>query len=118
MQLKQTSVFFLSRMSFHENLFAPIDSDQQVPAWTTFNTTVYADNVPRPDIVGYLQVIDSSPSELSTVYTVLHRSLAIADKLHQNDAVIVFDQAIYAKALEIIWQKPDEFKRVVCKWVL
>ncbi|CAG2192016.1 unnamed protein product [Mytilus edulis] len=49
------------------------------------------------------EVIDASPTDLNTVTTVLQRSVSIADKLGQRDVVIVFDQAIYAKALEIIW---------------
>lgn len=29
--------------------------------------------------------------------------------------IIVFDQAIYAKALEIVWQNPEEFQRLVIR---
>ncbi|CAC5416825.1 unnamed protein product [Mytilus coruscus] len=68
-------------------------------------------NVPRANSIGYFQVIDASPTDLNTVTTVLQRSVSIADKLSQLDVVIVFDQAIYAKALEIIWQKPVELER-------
>ncbi|CAC5376851.1 unnamed protein product [Mytilus coruscus] len=67
-------------------------------------------NVPRANSIVYLQVIDASPTDLNTVTTVLQRSVSIADKLGQRDVVIVFDQAIYAKPLEIIWQKPVEFE--------
>ena len=38
------------------------------------------------------------------VYTVLKRSLQMADQLGQQDVIVVFDQAIYAKANEIIWR--------------
>lgn len=37
----------------------------------------------------------------------------MADQLSQDDVVVVFDQAIYSKALEIIWKKPIEFHRIV-----
>ena len=34
-------------------------------------------------------------------------------QIEQEDVVIVFDQAVYAKAVEIIWKNPEERKRVV-----
>ena len=39
----------------------------------------------------------------------------MADQLGQRDVIIVFDQAIYAKALEIVWQNPQQFQRVVLR---
>ncbi|VDH99769.1 Hypothetical predicted protein [Mytilus galloprovincialis] len=72
-------------------------------------------NVPRANGVGYLQLLDVSPTDLNTVTTVLQRNVSIAYKLGQRDVVMVFDQAIYAKALEIIWQKPVEFVLVVLR---
>ena len=51
----------------------------------------HSDNVQRKDVIGYLQVIDSSLTELSTVHTVLKRSMLIADNIGQKDVVIVFD---------------------------
>ena len=106
--------FILYRMAFENDIFSPVEQQQTVSAWTSFNTQTKIP-VPRKNVIGYLQVIDSSPTELSTVNTALKRSIAIADKLYQHDVVIVFDQAIYAKALEIVWQKPQEYSRVVLR---
>ena len=39
----------------------------------------------------------------------------MADQLGQEDVIVVFDQAIYAKALEIIWQNQEKFKRLVVR---
>ena len=39
----------------------------------------------------------------------------MADQLGQRDVIIVFDQAIYPKALEIVWQNPQQFQRVVLR---
>ena len=52
--------------------------------------------------IHYLPVIESSPTELSTVKQVLNDTLKMAEKLHLKTATIVFDQAIYAKAQEIV----------------
>ena len=46
---------------------------------------------------------------------VLQRSLQIADQLGQHDVIIVLDQAIYAKALEVLWQNKDQFQRLVVR---
>jgi len=46
---------------------------------------------------------------------VQQRSLQIADQLGQHDVIIVFDQAIYAKALEVLWQNKDQFQRLVIR---
>ena len=56
--------------------------------------------------MGCCPEIEASPTEMLTVYTKLQRSLQVADQLRQKDKIMVFDQAIYAKALEIVWQNP------------
>ena len=40
----------------------------------------------------------------------------MADQLGQRDVIIVFDQAIYAKALEIVWQIPSNFSVWFLGW--
>lgn len=88
---------------------------QIVPGWSAFNAALAKDEVVRPSVVGYLPVIPSSPTELSTVYMMLKRSLAVADELQQDDVIIVLDQAIYAKAQEIISKHQDDFCRVILR---
>lgn len=106
----------LCRMPIEDTLFSFTDSQQQViPAWTGFNTLRNEKGIPRECSIGYCQVIEASPTELPTVYTVLQRSLQIADQLGQHDVIIVFDQAIYAKALEVLWQNKDQFQRLVIR---
>ncbi|CAC5416584.1 unnamed protein product [Mytilus coruscus] len=112
---KKDFCFLLCRMSLLDNLFLLENVSQCIPAWTAFNIMTNHTNVPRANSIGCLQVIHESPTDLNTVTTVLQRSVSIADKLGQRDVVIVFDQAICAKALEIIWQKPVEFERVVLR---
>eukprot|EP00058_Branchiostoma_floridae_P015562 XP_002601050.1 hypothetical protein BRAFLDRAFT_102388 [Branchiostoma floridae] len=48
-----------------------------------------------------------------TVYEILRQSLIIKDKLQLKKIVCVFDQAIYAKATEVIWKHKDIFKPIV-----
>ena len=65
--------------------------------------------------MGYCPVIEASPTELDTVYTLLKRSVAMGKKLCLDDIIIVMDQAIYAKAQEIVLQKNREFENVVLR---
>ena len=50
---------------------------------------------------------------LHTVCQILKQSCRIKDKLNLPSIVCVFDQAIYAKACEVVWKKQEIFKDVV-----
>lgn len=76
---------------------------------------LYSENAPAYSLVGYCPVIEASPTELDTVYTLLKRSVAMGKKLGQDDIIIVMDQAIYAKAQEIVLQRNREFENVVLR---
>ena len=78
---------------------------QCIPGWTGFNSILNASMVPPQSKIGYLPVINHPPTELSTVRTVLHNAMSIAAQTGQEDIIVVFDQAIYAKAQEILWQE-------------
>jgi hypothetical protein len=69
-----------------------------VPAWTGFNqvTSNVHSNVVD---VGYMPII---PEPADTVYTVLARCKYIAKSLGQRHTVVIFDQALYCKAKEIV----------------
>ena len=40
----------------------------------------------------------------------------MADQLGRRDVITVFDQAIYAEAIEIVWGNHQQFQRVVLRW--
>ena len=107
--------WFLCRLPIVTSLFSQAQRNQVVPGWTAFNGILCEENIPAKSIVGYAQVIDASPTQLPTVYNILKRSLAIADQIGQNDVIVVFDLAIYAKGLEIMWHKEEEMNRVVLR---
>ena len=68
----------------------------------------------RESCVGYCPVIESSPTELQTVYTILQRSLQRADQLCQKDVIVVFDQAICANTqqLELVVLRTGTFHTI------
>ena len=91
------------------------DSRQTVPGWSGFNAVASNQEIPPKSVVGYCPVIDASPTELFTVYTLLKKSLEMATQLNLDDTVVVLDQAIYAKALEVVWKQKEEFKSIVVR---
>ena len=65
--------------------------------------------------IGYCPMIDGSPTEFSTVYTVMKNVQSMMALLGQNDSVITFDHAIYVKAKEIQWRQRQEFESMVIR---
>ena len=60
-------------------------------------------------------MINGSPTEYSTVYTAMKNVQAMMDVLHQKHSVITFNLAIYMKAKEIQWRRPEEFNNAVIR---
>ena len=88
---------------------------QTVPGWSGFNQGATKQEIPTKSVVGYCQLIDASPTELATLYTLLKKSTEMATQLGLTDTVVVLDQAIYAKALEVVWRHTEEFTSVVLR---
>ena len=59
--------------------------------------------IPPLSKIGYLPVINGSPTQLKTVNAVFQTSLAIADELDLDAITLVFDLAFYAKAQQVRW---------------
>ncbi|CAH1248853.1 Hypp8457 [Branchiostoma lanceolatum] len=89
------------------------ETRQKVSGWTGYNISVRNETEIIQDTIGYLPTIDAPATNMSTVHEILVRSLKIKDALHLKSIVLVFDQALYAKATEIIWKHPHTFKDIV-----
>ena len=92
-------LWLISRAVAEGTLFFSLK--EQIPSWTAFFVKINKAETPRESVIGYSQVLDHSPTELSTVYTSLKTSIAMADQIGQTDVV-------YAKAVEIINKKENE----------
>ena len=66
-------------------------------------------------MVGYLPTINAPATEMTTVQEILVQSELIRSSLNLDSIVIVFDQALYAKAAEIVWKHKDKYKAVVLR---
>ena len=86
------------------------DINYIVPSWTGFNILIRNEMPILHSNIQYLTSIDSPATEMSTVITVLDRSLKIKDQLRLKYIVCVFEQAIYCKAIELKWRYPDKYK--------
>ena len=54
------------------------------------------------DVVAYMPAINAPATELSTVAETLRQFSKIREKLHLT-SIVVFNQALYLKAVEIAW---------------
>jgi len=88
---------------------------QRVSGWTGFNILVRDEVDVSQDNIGYLPTIDAPATEMSTVHEILVRSLKIKDTLKLKSIVLVFDQALYAKAIEIQWKHRAKFSNIVSR---
>ena len=93
----------------------PSDDLPVLPEWTGFNTLLRKDNILNISRVGYLPVIDASPTEYSTINTILKRSTEIADKLQLLYVTLVFDEAVYAKIQHVRWKNDTYYNRFIVR---
>ena len=97
-----------------------------IPGWTGFNISIRNITVLVESKISYLDPIDSSATDLKTAYEVLCRSAEIRSaeirsaeirsaeirRLSLRAVICVFDQAFYAKAMEVYWKNKDIFQNV------
>ena len=88
---------------------------QRVSSWTGFNIKLRSGIDILEDNIAYLPTVNAPATDLGTVYEVLLRSLKIMQALDLNGIVCVFDQALYAKACEVVWKNPDNFHPIVLR---
>ena len=72
-----------------------------VPNWTGYNCLI-AEKSASYHQVAYLPAIDKSPAKLETVAELLRQTKAKAEALGLSETDVVADQAIYAKAVEVL----------------
>ncbi|KAL8625537.1 hypothetical protein ACOMHN_014626 [Nucella lapillus] len=88
---------------------------QDIPNWTGFNIKTRDLVQVREDVVGYLPTINAPATELATVQEIISQSELIRTTLHLETLVIVMDQALYAKAAEIIWKQRQQYENLVLR---
>ena len=82
------------------------DDNSSIPAWSGFNALVSTKTVPVAKI-RYLPFINASLSDFSTIFTTLLRLVHISEELGQHHILVTADLAIYSKAQQILWSRPE-----------
>ena len=90
-------------------------TDGAIPSWTGFNIRSRSEEPVAEDVVGYLPTINAPATELNTVFEILNQSEVIRKELFQEAIVVVMDQAIYAKATEVIWKQKERFLNIILR---
>lgn len=88
---------------------------QCIPGWSAFNALGITGPAPVRSVIGYCPVINASPTDYNVVYTLMDIACRITKKVGQQHTILVLDQAIYCKALDIAMQRPDEFPNLVLR---
>lgn len=88
-------------------------STQTVPSWSSLNNRINMASIQTE--IAYLPLWDSSPTQLSTVYTVMLSLQNLTRHLGQKNTIVTFDQAIYKLAKEIQWKRPEQFEDMVVR---
>jgi hypothetical protein len=85
------------------------------PGWTGLNMQVRKE-IPTVTNIGYLPVIDAPVTDLATVNnTLLKHSVSICQRLELPEIVLVFDEALYAKAQMLRWKNEEYKNRLVIR---
>ena len=106
---------FLLRLN-RQNVLKADDTygEQPVSGWSALNAEMSSITLPRT-VIGCCPMIAGSPTQYSTIYTVVKTVQEMFKHLQQSTAVITFDLAIYSNAKEIHWRYPEEFQNLVIR---
>ena len=77
---------------------------QEVSSWAGLHISVRNKVQVSQDVIGYLPTFDAPATDMAAVHV---KSLKIKIPLKLKSIVLVFDQALYAKAMEIQWKQSD-----------
>ena len=83
------------------------------PSWTGFNIMISQNEIVLKSMVHYMECIDAPATDISTINEVLERALKMKEHMSLSCIVCVFDQSMFAKAVEIKWKEPEKFKHCV-----
>ena len=100
-------IWILARMTDAEK--------QRIPSWTGFNINTRDSLTASKDVVGYMPTINAPATELTTVAEILNQSELVRTALQLEEIVVVLDQALYAKAAEIIWKHTDKYSQIILR---
>eukprot|EP00794_Sanderia_malayensis_P001845 gene1845-2078_t len=103
------------KLDFSFVLCRDFQNELLLPNWTGFNTLLQAKEIPVVSKIGYLPIINASPTKFSTINAILQRSTQIANKLCVPYVCLVFDEAVYAKIQQVRWKNEAYLSRFITR---
>lgn len=79
--------------------------------WFAFHSERVIDSNP-PQIIGYMPIINESPTKDAVVVKTLNMALKLADECHQDYISVTYDLAIAQKAYRILADTKSEFHKI------
>ena len=101
------------KLDFLYNLLKGFSHGDMLPDWTGFNTAL--SNPRKCSQITYLPIIDASPTQYSTIYAMLQKSLKILQELGNQYLTIVCDEAIYSKVQQIRWKDQEMKQKLIIR---
>ena len=80
--------------------------DQYIPSWSGYNICIRSSEVILESSLSYFECINTRATDISTINEMLEQALKMKASLNIKSIVCVFDQSIFAKAMEIKWKEP------------
>ena len=87
---------------------------EKFPDWMQYNRNISLPTLPK-SLIHYLPVIESPATDMSTIDTILARSIAMADQLELKKIAVVCDLAIYSKVQELRWKNEAYMSRTIIR---
>ena len=67
-------------------------------------------------MIGYIPIINVPATELSTIFGFINQSELIRKELILETELVVEDQALFAKAAEIVWKQKERFSNIILRY--
>jgi len=87
--------------------------DQIVSVWVEFNIEASINKVVLNDSIGYLPKINSPAIAINNMHEILSKANGTKDALNLKSILVIFNQAIDSKAVEILWKQPSIFLDII-----
>lgn len=99
-------------LSYHLSNINGNSSEKTVPNWKHFNIQLHSEGQPL-SVVSFNPILMATPTDPSTIYTLLLRAKETNAVLGFEHAPVFFDMGLLGKALEIVWSRPEELLGVI-----
>ena len=71
----------------------PRQNEQTIPFWTGFHSKVTESHT-RQTLVTYAPVVDSKPSDMNTVFTIMKKCMDMSKVVDQDNSIQTFDAMV------------------------